>query len=60
LGYYVFEVSKIAKASQQTPEQAKPTIKQLVISERRQKALDEFTKKLREKWRQRTSARTAS
>jgi foldase protein PrsA len=54
LGYYVFELSKIAKASQQTPEQAKPTIKQLVISERRQKALDEFTKKLREKWRQRT------
>ena len=54
LGYYVFEVSKIAKASQQTPEQAKPTIKQLVISERRQKALDEFTKKFREKWRQRT------
>jgi hypothetical protein len=54
VGYYVFEVSKIAKASQQTPEQAKPTIKQLVISERRQKALDEFTKKFREKWRQQT------
>jgi foldase protein PrsA len=53
-GYYVFEVGKIEKASQQTLEQATPTIKQLIVSERQQKALDAFRKKFRAKWRERT------
>ena len=56
-GYYVFEVDKIAKASQQTHEQAKPTIEQLLASQNQQKALDAFVKDFRKKWKDRTDCR---
>ena len=56
-GYYVFEVTKITEASQQTLEQAKTTIKQLLSSQNQQKALDDFVKDFRDKWKDRTDCR---
>jgi foldase protein PrsA len=53
-GYYVFEVTKVTEASQQTLEQAKTTIKQLLASQNQQKALDTFVKDFRSKWQDRT------
>jgi foldase protein PrsA len=53
-GWYVFEVSKITPASQQSLEQSKDTIKNLLRSERQQKALDEFVKDFREDYREQT------
>jgi foldase protein PrsA len=54
-GWYVFEVEKITKASQQTLEQSKDTIKNLLRSQRQQKALDEFVKKFREDYKDDTN-----
>jgi foldase protein PrsA len=56
-GFYVFEVEKIQKASQQTLEQAKETIRQTLQSQNQQKALDQFVKNFREKWKERTECR---
>ncbi len=56
-GYYVFEVAKIQKASQQTLEQAKETIRQTLQSQNQQKALDTFVKDFQEKWKERTECR---
>ena len=56
-GYYVFKVDKITKASQQTQDQAKNTIKQLLASQNQQKALDAFIKDFRKKWKQKTDCR---
>jgi foldase protein PrsA len=53
-GYYVFEVEKVTEASQQTLEEAKTTIKQLLASQNQQKALDDFVKKFRDKWKDKT------
>jgi foldase protein PrsA len=57
LGYYVFTVTEIERASRQTFEQAKPTIKQLLMAEGQQKALEDFTESFRNKWRARTECR---
>ena len=54
-GYYVFEVTKITTASQQTLKDATPTIKQLLASQNQQKALDAFVKDFREKWKSKTN-----
>jgi foldase protein PrsA len=56
-GYYVFEVTKVTEASQQTLAQAKETIKQLLASQNQQKALDKFVKDFRKKWKERTECR---
>ena len=56
-GYYVFEVTKITPASQQTVDQAKETIKQLLASQNQQKSLDAFVKKFRAKWKSRTECK---
>jgi foldase protein PrsA len=56
-GYYVFEVIKVSKGSQQTLEQVKPSIKQLLASESQQKRLDAFSKDFRERWRDKTECR---
>jgi foldase protein PrsA len=56
-GQYVFEVEKIQKASQQTLEQAKETIRQTLQSQNQQKALDDFVKEFRKKWKERTECR---
>jgi foldase protein PrsA len=56
-GYYVFEVVKIQKASQQTLEQAKETIRQTLQSQNQQKALDKFVADFQKKWKERTECR---
>ena len=53
-GWYVFEVSKITPQSQQSLDQSKDTIRNLLRSERQQKALDEFVKEFREDYREQT------
>jgi foldase protein PrsA len=53
-GWYVFEVDKITPASQQSLEQSKETIRNLLRSERQQKALDEFVKDFREQYKEET------
>ena len=47
-GYYVFEVDKVTKATQQTLEEATPTIKQLLAAQNQQKALRHLRQGLRE------------
>jgi foldase protein PrsA len=53
-GWYVFKVEKVTAASQQTLEQSKETIKNLLRSQRQQKALDAFIKSFREDYKDRT------
>jgi foldase protein PrsA len=56
-GYYVFKVTKVTPAAQQTLEQSKTTIKQLLASQKQQKALDTFVKDFRKKWKDKTDCR---
>jgi foldase protein PrsA len=56
-GYYVFKVSKVTPASQQTLTQATPTIKQLLQSQNQQKALDDFVKDFQKRWTDKTNCR---
>ena len=56
-GYYVFEVTKVTPASQQTLAQAKATIKQQLASQNQQKALDKFVKSFRKRWKEKTDCR---
>ena len=56
-GYYLFEVSKVTAASQQTLEQAKPTIKQLLVSQKQQKAIEGFAKNFQKKWQEKTECK---
>lgn len=53
-GWYVFKVEKVTKASQQTLEQSKETIKNLLRSQRQQKSLDAFIKSFREDYKGKT------
>ncbi len=53
-GWYVFKVEKVTQASQQTLDQSKETIKNLLRSQRQQKALDAFIKSFREDYKDRT------
>jgi foldase protein PrsA len=53
-GWYVFEVTKVTEATQQSLEEAKETIKNLLKSEGEQKALDDFVKDFREKYKDET------
>jgi foldase protein PrsA len=56
-GWYVFEVTKVTPASQQSLKDATPTIKQLLASQNQQKALDAFVKNFRDKWKGKTDCR---
>jgi foldase protein PrsA len=56
-GYYVFEVTKVQPPTERSLQQAEPAVKQLLASERRQKALDSFVEEFQEKWRARTECR---
>lgn len=56
-GYYVFEVTRVFKARQQSLEEAKPTIEMLLVSEARRKKLDAFTEEFTDKWKSRTECR---
>jgi parvulin-like peptidyl-prolyl isomerase len=53
-GWYVFEVTKVKPESQQTLEQSKETIKNLLRSQKQQKALDDFIKEFREDYKDKT------
>ena len=53
-GYYVFTVSDITEASQQTLAEAKETIKQTLASQGQQKALDTFVKDFTKRWKEKT------
>lgn len=57
LGYYLFEVTRVRRASPQTLEKAEPTIKQLLASENQQEKIGEFTRRFTAKWRDRTECR---
>jgi foldase protein PrsA len=50
-GWYVFEVQKITPASQQSLDESKETIKNLLRSQGQQKALDAFIKDFRENYK---------
>ena len=54
-GYYVFEVTKIKKASQQSLEQAKDTIRNVLRQQRESKALNAFIKDFREEYKDKTN-----
>jgi parvulin-like peptidyl-prolyl isomerase len=56
-GWYVFRVDKVTKATQQSLDEAKATIKQVLASQNQQKALDTFVKDFRERWKQETDCR---
>jgi len=53
-GYYVFEVEKITPGKQQSLKQSEESIKNLLKSEREQKALDEFVEDFRKKFKDET------
>jgi foldase protein PrsA len=54
-GWYVFQVDKITPASQQTFEESKETIRNLLRSQGQQKALDEWIKNFREEYKDKTN-----
>jgi foldase protein PrsA len=56
-GWYVFEVEKITPANQQTEQQANATIKQLLVSQNQQTALNAFVKNFQKKWKADTNCR---
>jgi parvulin-like peptidyl-prolyl isomerase len=53
-GYYVFRVTKVTKATKQGLEQSKQGIRQLLVSQKQQKDLDQFSTNFRNTWRKRT------
>jgi foldase protein PrsA len=53
-GYYVFTVTGVTDASQQTLAEAKDTIKQTLQSQQQQKALDTFVKDFTKRWKDKT------
>lgn len=53
-GFYVFKVTRITPASEQSLEQSKESIRQLLLSQKQQQSLDAFTQEFRKKWRDRT------
>jgi foldase protein PrsA len=58
-GYYVFSVTGITAASQQTLAEAKDTIKQTLASQNQQKALDAFVKDFTKRWKDKTECSDA-
>jgi foldase protein PrsA len=58
-GWYVFEVSKITPASQQSLGQSQQTIKNLLRSQRQQKALDKWIKDFRQRYKDKTTCADA-
>jgi foldase protein PrsA len=56
-GYYILEVGNVTDAKQQSLEQSKASIKQILTSDNQRKALDKFGKDYRKRWRDETSCR---
>ena len=54
-GYYVYEVTKITKGSQQSFDEVKDSIKSIVESQKQQDALNAFVKKFTKKWKDETN-----
>ena len=54
-GYYVFEVTKVKPPSQQSLNQARDTIRNLLRSQGEQKAIDSFIKDFRKKYKDKTN-----
>jgi foldase protein PrsA len=54
-GFYVFRVTKITAAKQQTLDQAKTTIKNLLQSQGQQKALNDFVKDFQKRYKDMTN-----
>jgi len=57
-GYYVFKVTKITSGSQQTLAESKTAIKGILKSEGEQKALSDFIKSFRERYKEKTICAT--
>lgn len=55
LGYYVFEVTKETPKKTQSLKQTQQSIRQILISQKQQKALAAFGKAYQEKWRAKTN-----
>jgi foldase protein PrsA len=53
-GYYVFEVTKITPGTQQSLDQSKASIKQLLVSQAQQNKINAFSKSFEKKWKDRT------
>jgi foldase protein PrsA len=53
-GYYVFQVTKVTPAAQQTLAQATDTIRNLLKSQAQQKALNDFVKNFQKSYRDKT------
>jgi foldase protein PrsA len=56
-GWYVFTVTKVTAAKQQSVDQAKASIKQILASSNQQKALTTFGKDYRNRWKGKTDCR---
>jgi foldase protein PrsA len=56
-GYYVFEVTKVTPASQQTLAQAKETIRQTLQSQNQQDAIQKFSDEYTKRWKEKTDCR---
>jgi foldase protein PrsA len=56
-GWYVLDVSKITPAKQQSLEQSKASIQQILTSDNQRKALDKFGKDYRKRWKAETACR---
>lgn len=57
-GYYLVEVTKISRPTQQTEAQAKPEILKLLNQQAQSKALEKFSKEFQEKWKSKTDCRS--
>ncbi len=57
-GYYLLRVTKVTKASKQSLQQSKQGIQQLLVSQKQQKDLDQFSSTFRNDWRARTDCAT--
>jgi foldase protein PrsA len=56
-GWYVFEVTKVTEAKQRPLKEVQAQIKQIVQSEKRNKAINDFSKAYRERWKDKTDCR---
>jgi foldase protein PrsA len=54
-GYYVFKVTKVTPAKQQTLAQVSTTIKNLLMSQGQQKALNDFVKDFQKRYKDKTN-----
>jgi foldase protein PrsA len=54
-GWYVFRVTKVTPAAQQSLNQARPTIRNLLHAQRQQKTLDNWIKDFRDRYRNKTT-----